>query len=118
MIITRHNMVLIVPVNNMNLQEVTELLTKYKAHDISVLDVTQLTDIADHIIVCTGTSSTHIRGIGKKIVAAAKNPNMAPPNTEGEDEGEWLLIDLGDIIVNVMKQETREFYQLEQLWQQ
>ena len=102
----------------MQLEKVLEILNQHKARDITTLNIKSLTDMADTMIVCTGTSAPHIQGISEKIVLAAKQPNQKPPHAEGEESGDWVLIDLGDIIVNVMKQEAREYYNLEELWQE
>ena len=102
----------------MQLDKVVKILEQHKAKDVVTIDITKLSDMADTIVICTGTSSTHILGMTKKIILAAKKPNQPQPHAEGTDYGEWVLIDLGDIIVNIMKSETREYYNLEDLWQQ
>lgn len=102
----------------MQLEKILTVLEQHKARDIVTLDIQKLTDMADTMIICTGTSAPHIIGISKKVVLAAKQPNHPPPHAEGEDTGEWILIDLGDIIINIMKAETRAYYDLESLWQE
>ncbi|HLV49220.1 MAG TPA: ribosome silencing factor [Aliidiomarina sp.] len=87
-----------------------------KARDIRVLDVRKKSDIADFLVICSGNSKTHVRSIAGHIGLAAKNAGLAPLGTEGEIDGEWVLVDLGDVIVHVMQDEIRDFYQLEKLW--
>jgi len=101
----------------MQLEKVLAILEQHKARDIVALDIQKLTDMADTMIICTGTSAAHVQGISKKIVLATKQPNQSPPHAEGEETGEWVLIDLGDIVINIMKAETRAYYDLESLWQ-
>ena len=101
----------------MKLEKIINILEQHKAQNIVTINIKELSDIADTIVVCTGTSAPHIVGIAKKIVLSAKQPNKKPPHAEGTEYGEWVLVDLGDVIVNIMKQETRDFYNIEELWQ-
>lgn len=91
-------------------------LEDLKAEDILVLDVKGKTTITDWIIVATGTSSRHVRSIANNVAVEAKNNHATHLGTEGEEDGEWILVDLGDVIVHVMQRQTREFYDLESLW--
>ena len=91
-------------------------LEEVKAVDIKVLDVRQLTSITDTMIIASGTSARHIRSLAQKVIEDAKKINVYPLGTEGEDQGEWALIDLGDIVVHIMQRSIREYYQLEKLW--
>lgn len=88
-----------------------------KAQDITPIDVRAHTDITDFMVVCTGTSNRHVTSIADRLMANAKPAGFAVLGSEGEPEGEWVVVDLGDAIVHVMQQPIRDYYQLEQLWQ-
>lgn len=95
---------------------IIECLENSKAKEIEILDVRKLTDIADYMIICSGTSNRHTRSIANHLAVQSKAHGVIPLGTEGTDTGEWVLVDLGDIIVHIMLQETRDFYSLEKLW--
>ena len=87
-----------------------------KAVNVKSLDVRGLTDIADTLIVASGTSDRHVRSIAEHVIVQAKRNGFRPLGTEGAREGEWVLVDLQDIVVHVMLPRVREFYGLERLW--
>ena len=92
-------------------------LEDYKAEDIHVLDVRDLTDITDYMVVCNGTSSLHTRAVARNIVDDLKKQGHRPLNEEGGDENhDWVLVDYGDVVVHVMMKEARDFYDLEKFW--
>jgi len=95
---------------------VTVALDDMKAVNVKVLDVRGLTDIADTMIIASGTSDRHVRSIADRVVEKAKAAGFRPLGTEGERDGEWVLVDLQDIILHVMLPRVREFYGLERLW--
>lgn len=87
-----------------------------KAVDIKRLDVRKLTDITDQMIVCHGTSTRHAGAIARQVMDALRATRTSPASIEGEDLNEWILIDYIDVLVHIMKRETREYYDLESLW--
>lgn len=96
---------------------VLNALEDLKAEDVLELDVTDKTSVTDHIFVASGTSSRHVKSIANNVVVEAKQAGVQPLGVEGEDQAEWVLVDLGDVIVHVMQPQVREFYDLESLWQ-
>lgn len=95
---------------------VIKSLEDLKARDILVLEVAELTSIADAIVICSGTSNRHVKSIVDNVVENAKKHQVMVIGVEGEQQGEWALVDLGDIVVHVMLPKSREFYNLEKLW--
>ena len=88
-----------------------------KAVNVRVLDVRGLTDIADTMIVASGNSDRHVRSIADRVFQKAKAAGFRPLGTEGARDGEWVLVDLHDVLVHVMLPRVREFYGLERLWE-
>ena len=91
-------------------------LDDMKAEEIKVLDVRGLTDVTDFMIIASGRSNRHVRSMADKVVEAAKAAGIRPLGVEGQDQGDWALVDLGDVVVHAMQPATRDFYQLEKLW--
>lgn len=98
------------------LKLIITLLEDMKAQEIQALNVEKMTTITDHMIICSGTSSRHTRSIAQHLATETKKQGIMPLGVEGEAEGDWILIDLGDAIVHVMLPDTRAFYSLEKLW--
>lgn len=92
-------------------------LTDLKAVNIKLFDVRGITDVADTMIIASGTSDRHVRAIADNVVAEAKKHGHRPRGVEGARDGEWVLVDLQDVLVHVMLPRVREFYALEQLWE-
>lgn len=95
---------------------VRKALEDLKAEDVVELDVTDKTSITDYIFVATGTSNRHVKSIANNVVTDSKHAGLLPLGVEGEKEGEWVLVDMGDVIVHVMQASVREFYDIESLW--
>jgi ribosome-associated protein len=104
----------------MNVDEVNALVRKaledLKAEDIVELDVKGKTSVTDVIFVASGNSGRHVRSIADNVVMEAKHAGKQPLGVEGQEDAEWVLVDLGDVIVHVMQKQAREFYDLEGLW--
>lgn len=94
----------------------TTALEDLKGKDIVEIDIREKSSIADAMIVATGTSRRHVLSLANSVRQSAKEASHQPLGVEGEDSGDWVLVDLGDVIVHVMNAETREFYGLEKLW--
>ena len=91
-------------------------LDDLKAQNVMVLDVRDLTDVTDTIVVASGTSDRHVKSLARSVVDAARKAGYKTAGVEGEREGEWVLVDLHDVVVHVMLPKIREFYGLEKLW--
>ena len=99
--------------------EKTQLITQYaddmKAERIETLDVREKTTVADFFVVCTGTSDRHVSSIAEKVAENLRQQKIRPLRVEGDKSG-WVLQDYGDVILHVMREEQRQFYDLESLW--
>lgn len=87
-----------------------------KGENIVELDVKGKTSVTDLMIIVSGTSNRHVKSIANNIALETKKAGAAPLGVEGEEQAEWVLVDLGDIIIHVMQPHIREFYDLEKLW--
>lgn len=97
-------------------QQVIAALESLKAKDVREIDVRGRTSIADLLVIASGTSARHVKSIADEVSRFAKQAGVMPLGVEGEEEGEWVLVDLGDVIVHIMLPRVREFYGLERLW--
>ena len=95
---------------------VIDALDGLKAKDVQEIDVRGKSSVADLMVVASGTSTRHVKSLADEVVKKAKQSGLPPIGVEGQREGEWVLVDLGDVIVHVMLPRTREFYGLERLW--
>ena len=95
---------------------VENALDEMKAVNVKELAVNKLTDITDTMIIASGNSDRHVRSIADRVVEHAKKAGFRPMGVEGERDGEWVLVDLQDVIVHIMLPKVREFYRLESLW--
>jgi len=98
------------------LKQVHLALEEMKAKDAVEIDVRGKTSIADYLVVASGTSSRHVKSVADEVVRFAKNCGVMPLGVEGDNEAEWVLVDLGDVIVHVMLPRIREYYAIERLW--
>ena len=92
-------------------------LEDLKAQAVSILDVRSLTNIANTMLIATATSNRHAKALAQQVCESIKVHGYAILGIEGEKEGEWVLVDAGDVIVHIMLATTRNYYNLEQLWQ-
>ena len=97
-------------------QWIIEALDDAKAENILELDIRPFTQIADWMVVASSTSTRHVMALAEKVREAGVKYSLKPIGAEGESEGEWVLLDFGDVIVHLMVPATREFYDLEGLW--
>lgn len=97
-------------------KRVVAALDELKGQDIVKLDVRKLTSITDFMIIASGRSSRQVNALADKVIETAKQLKIPVLGVEGEQQGEWILVDLGDVIVHIMLPEIRIYYQLEKLW--
>jgi ribosome-associated protein len=97
-------------------KQVINALEELKAKDVSEIDIRGKASFADLLVIASGTSTRHVKSIADEVVRFAKRSGVLPLGVEGQREAEWVLVDLGDIVVHVMLPRIREFYGLERLW--
>lgn len=103
--------------DNAQLQAVVvAALEDLKAVDIQLLDVTGIAGFTDLMIIASGNSGRQVKALADRVVERCKEAGVRPQGVEGEREGKWILVDIGDIVVHIMDPETRAFYNLEKLW--
>lgn len=95
---------------------VAAALDDMKAVNVKILDVRKVTDVSDCMVLASGNSDRHVRSIADRVVERAKAAGFRPIGVEGQRDGEWVLVDLNDVLVHVMLPRVREFYGLEELW--
>jgi ribosome-associated protein len=97
-------------------QLVISALEDLKAEDIRVLDVRHLTSVTDLMVIASGRSTRQVKALASNLVEKAKSQGVQPMGVEGDNVGEWVLVDLVDVVVHIMLPEVRDFYNLEKLW--
>ena len=98
-------------------QLVVSSLEDFKATDITVIDVSGKNPLTERMIIATGNSTRHVKSMADNLVVNAKTAGNPPLGVEGASEGEWVLVDLNDVIVHLMLPQSRAFYNLEKLWE-
>lgn len=97
--------------------KISKILEDKKAKDIKTIDIRDITILADYFIVCSGTSTTHIKALSDEVEAKLEEEDIhLSVNREGYDTARWILMDYGSVIVHIFHEEDREFYNLERLW--
>jgi len=95
---------------------VADKLDDLKGRDIISLNISKKTSFADYMMICSGNSNRHVKSMAQYLVTECRGQGVVPIGVEGQDIGEWVLVDLGSVIVHIMLDATRDRYQLEQLW--
>lgn len=95
---------------------VIEALEDMKAQNITILDVQGKTSVTDYMVIATGTSNRHAQAVADNVAEEAKKQGLKPQGTEGRASSDWILLDLADVVVHVMTEQARHFYDLERLW--
>ena len=97
-------------------QLAVEALDDLKGINIVSMDVSELTDVMDYLVIASGSSNRHVKSLATNVSVEVKKRGLMPLGIEGEQGGEWVLVDLGDVVVHVMLPDTRDLYDLERLW--
>ena len=97
-------------------QALAEVAENKKALDVVILKIDELTVIADYFVICSGSSTTHIKTVAEEMEFILKQRGATPRGIEGRSSGNWLLLDYGSVVAHIFLQETRAFYGLERLW--
>lgn len=93
-----------------------DALDAMKGVNVVSIDVRGRTDVMDYLVVGSGTSNRHVKSLADRVIEKAKEAGSRPLGIEGQDTGDWVLVDLGDVVVHIMLPATRDFYDLERLW--
>jgi len=99
-----------------NQQWIQNALEDAKTQNIAVLDVRKISDFTDYMVIATGTSNRHVQSSADKVAETLRDHGVRPVGIEGKQLGDWVLIDFGDVVVHIMREQTRDFYNLEKLW--
>ena len=97
-------------------EKVAAIMDDRKAKNIEVIDTTKMTDVTDYFIICSGTSTTHVKAIADEVEFKMKEAGVECSHTEGYDSAQWILLDFTDVVAHVFIEDQREYYNLERLW--
>lgn len=98
------------------IEKTVEILESKKAREIDVINISEVTILADYFVICSGTSNTHIRSLADELEFQMNEAGYECYHKEGYDSARWILMDYGDIVVHIFHEEDRSFYNLERLW--
>ena len=98
-------------------KEIENVLSQHKGLDINKINLKKKSSIADFMIICSGTSSRHVISLSNYLITELKKINLRTLNVEGKSNGDWVLVDAGDIIIHLFKSEVRDYYGLDQMWE-
>ena len=98
-------------------KEIENILSKHKALHVNKISLKKKSSIADFMIICSGTSSRHVISLSNYLMTSLKKINLKTLNVEGKNNGDWVLVDAGDVIVHLFKSEVRDYYGLDQMWE-
>ncbi len=95
---------------------VIDEIENIKGRDIVTIDLAGRSNVTDCMVICAGNSKRHVQSIAEHVASAARAADVMPLGVEGMEFGEWVLVDLGSLVLHVMQEKARDFYQLEKLW--
>ena len=98
-------------------KEVERILSEHKGLNVKKIDLKNKSSIADFMIICSGTSSRHVISLSNHLLKSLKKKSLKTLNVEGKSNGDWVLVDAGDIIIHLFKSEVRDYYSLDQMWE-
>lgn len=98
------------------LKIIEDVLDERKAQNITIIDVIGKTSVTDYMVIVTATSERHAKALSNYVIEKVKENGVTPLGVEGQQGSDWILLDLGDVILHLMTAQSREFYQLEKLW--
>ena len=101
---------------NEKLSTIVKALDSKRAEDIRIIEIGDLTIVADYFVIANGTSTTHTKTLAEEVEYQLSQNGVEPNRTEGYNGSSWVILDYGDIVVHVFYKETRDYYQLERLW--
>jgi len=97
-------------------EKITEILLDKKAKDVDVIKVENITILADYFVICTGTSTTHIKTLADEVIFKLKEEGIEFHHMEGYESSRWILLDYGSVVIHIFHEEERKYYSLERLW--
>ena len=102
--------------SKVKVDKIVEFLEAKKAKDISIINIKEVTILSDYFVVCSGTSTTHIKTLSDELETKMEDIGVKHSHKEGYSSARWILLDYGDVVVHIFHEEDRQFYNLERLW--